>query len=68
MRVNAAAESVRENVRAALSNSAGVTVVSGAVVTTNAAPRAATLGAFAGGAAMAILLAAGVVVARARHR
>lgn len=68
VRVDAAAESVRDNLRASLSNSAGVTVVSPAVVTENALPRAVLLGAFAGGAGMALLLAAGVVLVRARRR
>lgn len=67
VRVDAAAESVRDNLRASLSNSAGVTVVSEAVVTDTAAPRATLLGAFAGGAGVALLLAAGVVLARARR-
>lgn len=68
VRVNAAAESLRDDLRASLSNSAGVTVVQKAAVTTTAAPRAALLGGFAGGVGMALLIASGYVLRHALRR
>ena len=53
--------------RASLSNNAGVSVVQRAVATPDALPRAGLLGGFAGGAGVALLIAAGVVIARERR-
>ena len=53
--------------RASLSNNAGVSVVQRAVATPDALPRAGLLGGFAGGAGTALLIAAGVVIARERR-
>ncbi len=68
VRVDAAAEALRDDLRASLSNSAGVSVVQKAQVTTSARPRAALLGGFAGGAGAALLLAAGYLLVRPRSR
>lgn len=67
VRVDAAAEALRDDLRASLSNSAGVSVVQEAAVTTSAAPRAGVLGGFAGGVGVALLIAAGGVIARERR-
>ena len=67
VRVDAAAEALREDVRASLSNNAGVSVVQRAVATPDALPRAGLLGGVAGGAGVALLIAAGVVIARERR-
>ncbi len=68
VRVDAAAESLRDDLRASLSNSAGVTVVHGAQPIEAGLPRPLLLGGFAGGAGAALLLAGGYVLVRPRER